>query len=104
MALNTPPERLPMYSNEFRNGASFLAPEIVRFEAWLRSHGYQPARDPFVPVHAGFDEIDDATDLVGQYLQDRPLEKLNREALLEHAYEIGDVAPVWGDSGYAVMP
>jgi hypothetical protein len=93
-----------MYSKDIRDNASALTPEIARFETWLRSHGYQPARDPFVPVHAGFDEIDDATDLVGEYLHERPYERMNRELLLDHAYEIGAIAPIWGDSGYAVMP
>ena len=93
-----------MYSKEFRNGVGFIAPEIIRFEKWLRSHGYQPAPDPFVPVHAGYDEIDDASVLVGEYLQDQPHERLNQEVLMDHAYKIGDIAPLWGDSGYAVMP
>src|SRR5687768_14959152 len=83
-----------------------LAPEEgltrvqTRFEAWLRSRGYQPVRDPFVP-EAGLDgsaRSDDATDLVGEYLEDSPAEEPNRDLLMGHALAIRDVMPLWGDS------
>jgi len=71
---------------------------IGRFETWLRSHGYEPERDPFMPRLpdvAG----EDAFELVGEYLAARPAERSHREALLRHASEVGHVIPVWGDSG-----
>ena len=46
----------------------------LRFEAWLRSHGYQPERDPFMPPEAGYADADNATDLLDEYLKDRPAE------------------------------
>ncbi len=76
------------------------APVISRFENWLRSHGYELARDPFMAP--AFDEAtDDAADLVGEYLNDRPAERNFQDVLLEHAQAIGDVYPVLGDCGFA---
>jgi hypothetical protein len=72
---------------------------IARFEAWLRSHGYEPRRDPFVPPGAGYDLSDSAADLVGEYLEDRPGERGNRDILMGHALQIGEVCAFWGDSG-----
>jgi hypothetical protein len=76
---------------------------IARFEAWLRSHGYEPQRDPFIPAGAGYDGSDSAADLVGEYLQDRPGERGNRATLMFHALEIGDVCACWGDSGCGMV-
>jgi hypothetical protein len=40
-----------------------------------------------------------------EYLIDEPEDTAGRELLLRHAYEVGGVAPVWGDGcGMAVMP
>jgi len=71
---------------------------IGRFETWLRSHGYQPEQDPFMPRWQDTNG-DDAADLVSEYLEARPVERSHREALLRHANEVGRVVPVWGDSG-----
>ncbi len=72
---------------------------IARFEAWLRSHGYEPERDPFIPAGAGYDGSDNAADLVGEYLDERPGEHGNRDILMVHASEIGEVCAFWGDIG-----
>jgi hypothetical protein len=77
-----------------------FTPAIARFESWLRSHGYEPARDPFVPApEANYEMSEDAAELVGDYLRDRPGEAGNRDALIGHALQVGPVAAVWGDSG-----
>jgi hypothetical protein len=75
---------------------------VERFESWLRSHGFQPERDPFFPDEE-FDSTSSAMDLVAEYLQDRPQEMSNRAELLSYAWEMGDAAPQWGalDSGLA---
>jgi hypothetical protein len=72
---------------------------IARFEAWLRSHGFEPERDPFIPAGGGYDGSDSAADLVGEYLDERPGELRNRDILMVHALEIGEVCAFWGDSG-----
>jgi hypothetical protein len=78
-------------------------PVIARFEVWLRSRGYEPERDPFMPAGAGFDESDDAADLVSEYLDERPSERANRGILMGHASVIGEVSPVWGDCGCGLV-
>ncbi len=78
-------------------------PVIARFETWLRSRGYEPERDPFMPAGGGFDESEDAAELVSEYLNDRPSERSNRGILMGHASAIGAICPVWGDSGCGLL-
>jgi hypothetical protein len=74
------------------------SPVFARFEAWLRSHGYQPERDPFVPAGACRGETDSAVSLAREYLVDRPWELPNRRELMRHAAGLGEVEALWGDS------
>lgn len=76
---------------------SRCAPAIERFESWLRSHGYQPGRDPFFPAETYADDAVDVADLVTEYLDERPTEQRNRQALLEHAEDVG--TPDWVSNG-----
>lgn len=77
--------------------ALHMNPATDRFESWLRSHGYEPMHDPFMDQVAGAELCDQATDLVDDYLRDRPLEEPNRHLLREHARLLGDVTCLWGD-------
>lgn len=92
-----------MYRNETEKQAGNEQDRrvIARFESWLRSRGYEPERDPFMPF-AGDDETDEAISteqLVREYLDDRPLEHANWQELLCHARQSRQVIPIWGDSG-----
>ena len=90
-------DTLPLDNNPFVQTRRSTV--IARFESWLRSHGYQPQRDPFFPDDVQFVDFERVADLVGEYLTDRPGEQPHRRTLLKHAFEIGDVAPGWGDDG-----
>ena len=74
-------------------------PVIGRFEAWLRSHGYDPSQDPFMPADFAPETSTSATELVREYLKERPGEQRNQEELTSHAQKIGNVPAVWGDGG-----
>lgn len=79
-----------------------IPPAVTRFERWLRARGYEPNYDPFGPEPDGRVE---ASGLVLEYLIDEPEDAAGRELLLRHAYEVGGVAPVWGDGcGMALVP
>jgi hypothetical protein len=88
---------IPFEARKFGHSRSTTA--LDRFETWLRSHGYQPGRDPFFPADSYAEECLDAGTLVAAYLRERPGELRNREALLLHADEIGDAMPVWTTNG-----
>jgi hypothetical protein len=93
-----------MYSDDANNsrrieGAPVDQSAIARFEAWLRSHGYDPDHDPFMPDEASLEASTDASDLVREYLKDRPSERRHLCLLARHAREIGGVSVVWGDGG-----
>lgn len=81
-------QRMPMYTT--------IPAAVARFERWLRARGYEPIPDPLAPEADGCVE---ASALVLEYLIDEPEDAAGREVLLQHAYEVGGVPPVWGDGG-----
>jgi hypothetical protein len=65
---------------------------IARFEAWLRSHGYDPAHDPFIPDDVELGASASASELVREYLKDQPDARASLRILARHARQLGIVS------------
>jgi len=87
-----------MYTDDAKNRPNVDGSSaIARFEAWLRSHGYDPTHDPFIPDDVELGASADASDLVREYLKEQPDERPSLRVLARHARQLGIVSAAVGE-------